>query len=468
MCGFSGLPKLRQLVRPSGSAPTHARLRAHSSTASTAPVYGIAGHAPAVAVDRHRDRAAAAVVRELEHRGVGRLRPAHGARADDASRTARTRSAWRPRSASPSSGQQRALRVGVLAEARRRIGIDALGGLLRLQVVERAVVHQRRDRHVAHHLVAVEHPQPLGVGDLADGGGAHLPALADLEQLGQPPRLDHAEHPLLGLRDHDLEGLHVRLAQRHLRHVDVEAHAALRRHLGRARGEAGRAEVLERHQHAPVEQLEAAFEHPLLLEGIADLHASGAWRSPPRDSSALASTEAPPMPSRPVRAPMSTSRLPDAGGGAADHRALAGEAHAHRVHEAVLLVGGLEQHLAAHGGHADRVAVVADALDRPVEQVARALRVELAEAQRVEHGDRPGADREHVAQDAAHAGGGALERLDRARVVVGLDLERHHEAVAHVHRAGVLARAHDHVRSLGRAAGGAASSSACRRSARTT
>jgi hypothetical protein len=40
MWGFSGLPKFRQFVRPSGSAPTQARLRAHSSTASTVPVYG--------------------------------------------------------------------------------------------------------------------------------------------------------------------------------------------------------------------------------------------------------------------------------------------------------------------------------------------------------------------------------------------------------------------------------------------
>ena len=38
--GFSGLPKLRQLVSPSGSAPTHARLAAHSSTASIVPRYG--------------------------------------------------------------------------------------------------------------------------------------------------------------------------------------------------------------------------------------------------------------------------------------------------------------------------------------------------------------------------------------------------------------------------------------------
>src|SRR6185436_3637937 len=42
MCGFSGLPKLRQLVSPSGSAPTQARLAEHSSTASTAPRYGSA------------------------------------------------------------------------------------------------------------------------------------------------------------------------------------------------------------------------------------------------------------------------------------------------------------------------------------------------------------------------------------------------------------------------------------------
>jgi hypothetical protein len=42
MCPFSGLPKLRLFVVPNGSAPTHARFAAHSSTASTVPVYGSA------------------------------------------------------------------------------------------------------------------------------------------------------------------------------------------------------------------------------------------------------------------------------------------------------------------------------------------------------------------------------------------------------------------------------------------
>ncbi len=96
---------------------------------------------------------------------------------------------------------------------------------------------------------------------------------------------------------------------------------------------------------------------------------------------------------------------------------------------------------------------MADPGDGSLEQVARARRGGgLAEAQRVEHGDRAGADREHVAQDPADACRRALERLDRARMVVGLDLEGHPQPTADVDHAGVLARPHQHVRPLGREA----------------
>ncbi len=115
-----------------------------------------------------------------------------------------------------------------------------------------------------------------------------------------------------------------------------------------------------------------------------------------------------------------------------------------------MLVGGLEVDLAADVGHADRVAVVADPAHRAVEQVARADRVELAEAQRVEDRDRPRADREDVAEDAADPGRRPLEGFDRARVVVGLDLEGDRVAVADVDGAGVLARPHHHPLALGR------------------
>ncbi len=72
----------------------------------------------------------------------------------------------------------------------------------------------------------------------------------------------------------------------------------------------GRAEVLQRGEQLAVEQLEAAFQHAALLERVADLDGRSLRGVRRPTSSALASTEAPPMPSRPVRAPIRISRLP--------------------------------------------------------------------------------------------------------------------------------------------------------------
>ena len=65
--------------------------------------------------------------------------------------------------------------------------------------------------------------------------------------------------------------------------------------------------------------------------------------------------------------------------------------------------------------------------------------IRRAEAQPVEQRDRPRAHRDDVAQDPADAGRGSLERLDRRRMVVRLDLERDGLALAEVDHAGVLA-----------------------------
>jgi hypothetical protein len=64
----------------------------------------------------------------------------------------------------------------------------------------------------------------------------------------------------------------------------------------------------------------------------------------------------------------------------------------------------------------------------------------VAEVEAVEQRDRARAHRDDVAEDPADAGRGALERLDRARVVVALDLERDRLPVAEVDDAGVLSR----------------------------
>ena len=115
------------------------------------------------------------------------------------------------------------------------------------------------------------------------------------------------------------------------------------------------------------------------------------------------------------------------------------EADAHGVHEWVRGVRGVEHGRAADGRHADAVPVVADARDRALE-----VPVGRAEPQAVEQRDRPRAHRDDVAQDPADAGRGALERLDRGRVIVRLDLERDGEPAADVDHACVLARALQH------------------------
>ena len=262
-------------------------------------------------------------------------------------------------------------------------------------------------------------------------------------------RLHDAEHPLLGLGDHHLERLHVGLAQRHGVDVDVDADLALGRHLRGRGGEARRAQVLQRDDQAQLEQLERALEQLALLERVADLHGRPLVAVLAELGRGEHRRAADPVAAG--RGAEQHDHVARAGGGAADELLARREAERHRVDEAVLLVGGLEVDLAADRRHADRVAVVADPGHGTVEQVARAgALARLAEAQRVEHGDGPGADREDVAQDPADAGGGALERLDGARVVVGLDLECAHQAGAHVHRAGVLARPHHDVLALGR------------------
>ncbi len=63
-----------------------------------------------------------------------------------------------------------------------------------------------------------------------------------------------------------------------------------------------------------------------------------------------------------------------------------------------------------------------------------------AEPEPVEESDRARAHCDDVAEDAADAGGGALERLDRGGMVVRLNLEGDCQPPAEVDDACVLAR----------------------------
>ena len=165
----------------------------------------------------------------------------------------------------------------------------------------------------------------------------------------------------------------------------------------------------------------------------------------PSSKFALASTDAPPMPSRPVAEPNSTASEPGVGAMAREIPPSAHDADAHDVHQRVAGVRRVEGQLTTDGRYADAIPVATDSAHDAVHEPARAMVVRPAELQRIEQRNRSSAHRDDVAQDAADAGRGALVRLDRARVVVRLDLERHSQAVADAHDAGVFARAGEHI-----------------------
>ena len=116
---------------------------------------------------------------------------------------------------------------------------------------------------------------------------------------------------------------------------------------------------------------------------------------------------------------------------------------AHGVDEAVRGVRVVEDDLAPDRRHPDAVPVVADPADG-----AREVVVGGAETEAVEQRDGPRPHGGDVAEDSAHAGRRALERLDRRRMVVALGLERDREAIAQVEHARVLPRALEHARAL--------------------
>ena len=277
------------------------------------------------------------------------------------------------------------------------------------------------------------------VGHPADHRAGQAPAGADLGDLGVPLGADDRDHPLLRLADHHLEGGHPRLPARDRVEVDEDPRPGPVGGLADAAGDAGRPEVLDALGEAPVDDLEGRLDEQLLGERVADLDGRAlggvlvAERGAGEDRGAADPVAA-------GRAAVEDDEVAGPRRGGPHDPVLADDPDRHHVDQRVALVGRVEDELAADRRHADAVAVAADAADHAVHEVAGPRVAGIAEAEGVEDGDRPGAHREDVAQDAADAGRGALVRLDRAGVVVRLDLEGDREPVADPLHAGVLAR----------------------------
>ena len=282
----------------------------------------------------------------------------------------------------------------------------------------------------------------------ADHGEVEAPFAEDRFRFLFLLRLEHHEHALLAFRQHHLVGAHAGLAARHFVEVERNAEVALGAHLDGGTGQPGSAHVLDGDDAALGHDLEAGFEQKLFRERIADLHGRALFlgvgaelrRSHAGAVDAVAAG---------FRAEID-DRHADARGRRVKNLIRVGQAHRHGIDQAIAVIAAMKTHLATDGGHAEGIAVAADAGDHATDQGARFRMFRIAERQRIEAGDRPRPHGENIAQDAADAGCRALIGLDVARMVMALHLEHDGLPVADVDDAGVLARPLDHPGRLGR------------------
>ena len=256
--------------------------------------------------------------------------------------------------------------------------------------------------------------------------------------------MNHHEHALLGFAQQNLERLHVLLTEGHTVEVNVHAHLPSCTHFGGGAGDARGPHVLHAHHRRGLGQFQGGFKEQLFLERIAHLHrwqVVGAFLRDVlgRERRALDAVLAGCRPHDVHRVARARRR------GGND---LVGfqNPNRHRVDEGVHLVALVEEHFAAHDGHPEAVAVIANALDHPFQQPLGAWVAEVAEAQAVQLGDGARAHGEDVAVDAANPRRRALVGLDGRGVVVTLNFERAAQSVADVDDAGILfASLHEHV-----------------------
>ena len=319
-------------------------------------------------------------------------------------------------------------------------------------IVQRSFIGQLAIRDFRDHHAVILHPQHAIVGHAPDGHGVQAPLLEHFEDFVLASCVRHDQHALLRFGEHDFVRSHAGFTLRHQAEVDLDAGFGATAHLASRACQPGRAHILNAYHRSGVHGFKARFEKQLLHERIADLDVGALFL---RFLGENGRGHGGPV--NPVAAGLRADvnhRVADSGGPAEENLVVAEHAEREHVHQRVAVVAGLEHAFAAHRGDAKTVAVMRDAADHTFQNAPVAVRLgrigNWSEANRVQHGDRPCAHGEDVAQNAADAGGCSLKWLDEAGVVVRFDLEGDGVAVAYINDPGVFARSHQDSRALGR------------------
>jgi hypothetical protein len=235
---------------------------------------------------------------------------------------------------------------------------------------------------------------------------------------------------------------------------DRRATPARRGHLARRAGDPARAEILEPRGNAPfadpAERLGIRHVQHALEKRIRQLHGAALVatvlvelvrreRGAPEPAFVR---RLPDQHERPRTRPLRDAAAQDAVGGRDPHR--------HDVDERVVVESGVKHRVAAEIRNAQGIPVIGNALDHPTHDVAGVHAAgRIAKAERVEHAHDFGSHADHVAHDATHSRGRALDGQHLARVIVALVRQHKNEVLAgrgQRHDARVLPWAEHHLR----------------------
>ena len=282
-------------------------------------------------------------------------------------------------------------------------------------------------------------------GHLADRGRGYVVATEDCQEVVEVPRTDVEHHPFLRFRNPDLPRAQTRFPERDLGQVDLQPEPSRVGQFAERRGNPAPAQVLQAPHQPSVERLEAGMDEGFLHDRVPEL--DGAPRLRFAAVGDLLGSERYPADAVPSGEPADEHEpVPDRVRAVRKKARPRQEAEATDVHKRVDDVGLVEVDPPGDRGDPNPVPVVPDPGDDAVRQIPGALhargdpalgKVERPEEQRVGERDRLGADGQDIPQDPPDAGGGAPVRLDRRRVVVGLDPEGVGVAIPELHHAGV-------------------------------
>ena len=284
----------------------------------------------------------------------------------------------------------------------------------------------------AHHAVA-SHPSDLRA--------RHIPFLKNSPNDVFLPAARDDQHALLRFAQENFVGRHARLALRHFGEIDFHAGAAAAGGFTGRTGEPGRTHVLDTGHGIGREQFETRFEEQLLFEWIAHLNRGAVFA---RFLGQFARCECCSRQSVTTRFRADIKdRIAHPAGRAARQLLMPQDAKAKNVDQRIALETFVEIDLAADRWDADAVPVVRDTGNHTGEEPPVGGDLPLAtgdrpKPQRVEQKLRSRAHGKDVPNDATDTRRRALERLDRARMIVALDLERDRPPITDIDDPGVF------------------------------